>query len=93
MKYITVVRNVGNTATGYHKVYEYLAYISHKPIVRIEDGKDGNVSINLYDDKGVAHTRTGPNDQRVYAIADAWLKEQGYTEKAADLADVRADND
>lgn len=92
MKYITVVRNVGNTAIGYRKVYECLAYISHKPIAKIEKDQ-GMATITLYDERGVAHTRKGPDDLRVYAIADAWLKEQGYTIKEADLADHRADND
>lgn len=91
MKYITVIRDVGNTAYGYNKVYEYLD-TARRPIVQMQETKDG-VAMTLFDKKGNGHTRVGPNDPRVYAIADAWLKEQGYTEKLADLADVRADND
>ena len=78
---------------GETKTTEYRDLAS-QPIATVYWLSTTQVTIILYTSRGAMHSRTGPRDnERIEAICEAWLNEQGYTEKAGETVDVRAYND
>lgn len=90
MEYITVLGKVG--MYGECKTEEWQD-LSRRPIAIIQHNNDGTLSVTLYTDKQIGHTRTMRDIRMARNVCSAHLLERGFTKLRGEYADVKAYND